>query len=236
VKNPINWSYLHAGVVIWLDGEPQLLAKRALKDGIEKRPLLLSADVPAGQQLEAATAKIAGLLDERRKYYVNADIHVTLEGYGQDVEAGAPTPVVMYRWAGGGVLAAEGRERLLWLLRLLWPWSWAGCCPAWPGLLWASMSRPCCSRCGAGRPRTCTGRPRPVHQHEPLLLMGLAAVPCCAVPCCRAMQSMLKRIKDTKAEREARMNFTIEYAGGVPSMKMKAAGGSPAVEQQEQQE
>ena len=42
---------------------------------------------------------------------------------------------------------------------------------------------------------------------------------------------MLKRIQETKAEREARMNFTINY-GDVPAMK---AVDSPVQQQPEQQ-
>ncbi len=46
---------------------------------------------------------------------------------------------------------------------------------------------------------------------------------------------MLKRIRDTKAEREARMNFTIENAtsSGMPSMKVV---DSPAAQQEQQEQ
>ena len=35
-----NWGYMHHGVVVWLSGEPELLARRALRDGISSRPML----------------------------------------------------------------------------------------------------------------------------------------------------------------------------------------------------
>lgn len=35
-----NWGYMQHGIVIWLDGPAELLAKRACKDGQESRPLL----------------------------------------------------------------------------------------------------------------------------------------------------------------------------------------------------
>jgi hypothetical protein len=50
------------------------------------------------------------------------------------------------------------------------------------------------------------------------------------------MQAMLKRIKDTKAEREARMNFTINYASDVPSMKVVDSPAVAAQQEQEQQQ
>ena len=35
-----NWGYMQHGVVVWLRGEPELLARRALRDGIASRPML----------------------------------------------------------------------------------------------------------------------------------------------------------------------------------------------------
>jgi hypothetical protein len=121
VKNPINWSYLHAGVVIWLDGEAELLARRVVKDGLEKRPLLFSEGAPAEGQVEATTAKVGALLEERKKFYENADIKVSLKGYGQDAELGAPTAVIMYRWAvgqGAWAVALDGHVACLVLVML----------------------------------------------------------------------------------------------------------------------
>ena len=41
-----NWGYMQHGVVVWLDGPPELLASRVVGDGIAQRPLvsLLTAD------------------------------------------------------------------------------------------------------------------------------------------------------------------------------------------------
>lgn len=35
-----NWGYMQHGVVVWLTGQPELLARRALQDGTASRPLL----------------------------------------------------------------------------------------------------------------------------------------------------------------------------------------------------
>lgn len=45
VTRPKNWSYMHNGIVAWLQGEPDLLAKRVVAEGIEKRPLLFGDGV-----------------------------------------------------------------------------------------------------------------------------------------------------------------------------------------------
>ncbi|GIL71812.1 hypothetical protein Vretimale_750 [Volvox reticuliferus] len=97
VLRPENWGYMHIGIVCWLNGDVDLLARRVARDGIEKRPLL-AADAPEGADVQVvAREKLANLLEQRRRYYENADVVVTLEGYGEDVENGATTPAVMYR-------------------------------------------------------------------------------------------------------------------------------------------
>lgn len=45
VTRPKNWSYMHNGIVAWLQGEPELLARRVVAEGIEKRPLLFGEGV-----------------------------------------------------------------------------------------------------------------------------------------------------------------------------------------------
>ena len=35
-----NWGYMQHGVVVWLTGPPELLSRRALRDGTQSRPLL----------------------------------------------------------------------------------------------------------------------------------------------------------------------------------------------------
>ncbi|GLC41195.1 hypothetical protein PLESTB_001528100 [Pleodorina starrii] len=95
VLRPENWGYMHLGIVCWLNGDVELLARRVAKDGLDKRPLL--AEGGAADPQAAARAKLGSLLDERRRFYENADVVVSLEGYGRDAENGAPSPAVMYR-------------------------------------------------------------------------------------------------------------------------------------------
>lgn len=40
VTVPANWSYMHNGIVAWLEGDAPLLARRVVAEGVEKRPLL----------------------------------------------------------------------------------------------------------------------------------------------------------------------------------------------------
>lgn len=35
-----NWGYMQHGVVIWLDGSPEILAARVAGDGLARRPLM----------------------------------------------------------------------------------------------------------------------------------------------------------------------------------------------------
>lgn len=48
VLRPINWGSLHAGVVVWLNGAPELLAKRVVRDGTSTRPLLAGSGEVCG--------------------------------------------------------------------------------------------------------------------------------------------------------------------------------------------
>uniref|UniRef100_A0A7S0WF86 shikimate kinase n=1 Tax=Chlamydomonas leiostraca TaxID=1034604 RepID=A0A7S0WF86_9CHLO len=100
VIKPMNWSYMHSGVVAWLNGPTDLLARRVSKDGLAKRPLLVAGtdgDVSEEQLYATAKEKIEKLLADRTKYYETADLKISLEGYGLDEERGAPSAVVMYR-------------------------------------------------------------------------------------------------------------------------------------------
>ena len=54
VVRGVNWGYLHHGIVVWLDGPPTLLARRALGDGTAKRPMLAQAG--AGAQARRRSA------------------------------------------------------------------------------------------------------------------------------------------------------------------------------------
>lgn len=101
VLRPENWGYMQLGIVCWLNGDVELLARRVARDGIEKRPLLYAGveggEAGEAQAVEVARGKLGSILEERRKFYENADVVVSLEGYGRDADNGAPTPAVMYR-------------------------------------------------------------------------------------------------------------------------------------------
>lgn len=40
VTQPANWGSMQGGIVAWLSGPPDLLARRVVAEGVEKRPLL----------------------------------------------------------------------------------------------------------------------------------------------------------------------------------------------------
>lgn len=78
VLNPLNWSYLHHGVVIWLHVPLTQLEQRLQQD--QSRPLLQGNDRP--QQLQR-------LWEQRQPIYAQADIEVTVaspENYQQVAE------------------------------------------------------------------------------------------------------------------------------------------------------
>ncbi|HBB32607.1 MAG TPA: shikimate kinase [Cyanobacteria bacterium UBA8803] len=65
VLRPINWSYLHHGLVVWLDVPIEVLIERLQND--TARPLLQNPD--PGSALQK-------LLDQRRSLYAEADLHI----------------------------------------------------------------------------------------------------------------------------------------------------------------
>jgi shikimate kinase len=69
VLNPLNWSYLHHGVVVWLDVPATQLYQRLHQDS--SRPLLQNTD-PLGQ--------LQRLLEYRQPLYAQADVRVTCQG------------------------------------------------------------------------------------------------------------------------------------------------------------
>jgi len=69
VTQPMNWSYLRHGVVIWLDVPNQVLMSRL--SGDTNRPLLQDVDL---------WEKLEGLLRDRQKLYAQADLHIDYEG------------------------------------------------------------------------------------------------------------------------------------------------------------
>jgi len=64
-----NWSFLHHGVVVWLDVPVEHLYRRLKAD--TTRPLLQADDLQA---------KLDTLMDQRRSLYAQADVRVVLQG------------------------------------------------------------------------------------------------------------------------------------------------------------
>jgi shikimate kinase len=62
VMRPKNWSYLHHGLVVWLDAPVELLQKRLAEDNT--RPL---------------RDKLPSLLEKRQPLYEQADLHILIE-------------------------------------------------------------------------------------------------------------------------------------------------------------
>lgn len=58
VTRPKNWSYMHNGIVAWMRGEPSLLARRVVAEGIEKRPLLFGEGVSGGVELLVLAVRV----------------------------------------------------------------------------------------------------------------------------------------------------------------------------------
>ncbi len=75
VLKPENWSYLHHGVVIWLDVPPETLLARVSQDPTP-RPLLQQAD---------PLQTLKTISQERQRYYAQADIRVDADASAQDV-------------------------------------------------------------------------------------------------------------------------------------------------------
>lgn len=67
VLKSINWSYLHHGLVIWLDVPVEVLYTRLKHDS--SRPLLAGPD---------PFAQLQTLLDQRQSLYAQADLRVTV--------------------------------------------------------------------------------------------------------------------------------------------------------------
>lgn len=63
-----NWSYLHHGLVVWLDGSAELLYNRLKEDNT--RPLLQDSN---------PLLKLRNILDRRESLYALADLRITLK-------------------------------------------------------------------------------------------------------------------------------------------------------------
>jgi shikimate kinase len=62
-----NWSYLHHGLIVWLDLPVEILCARLAED--TTRPLLQDTDLEA---------KLRSLLDVRQPLYAQADLRITV--------------------------------------------------------------------------------------------------------------------------------------------------------------
>lgn len=67
ILKQMNWSYLHQGLIVWLDAPVSLLIERLQDD--TTRPLLQTSD---------PTAALQNLLDKRRHLYTEADLHISI--------------------------------------------------------------------------------------------------------------------------------------------------------------
>ncbi|MEM9925078.1 MAG: shikimate kinase [Cyanobacteria bacterium P01_D01_bin.50] len=65
-----NWSYLHHGLVVWLDGSAELLYNRLKED--TTRPLLQDSN---------PLLKLRNILEQRESLYALADLRITLKNY-----------------------------------------------------------------------------------------------------------------------------------------------------------
>ncbi|HAC63545.1 MAG TPA: shikimate kinase [Cyanothece sp. UBA12306] len=68
ILKPQNWSYLHHGLIIWLDASIELLVERLTEDNT--RPLLQETDL---------TFKLQTLEKERRNLYQQADLSIVIK-------------------------------------------------------------------------------------------------------------------------------------------------------------
>ena len=62
-----NWSYLHHGLIVWLDAPIPIILQRLAADNT--RPLLQDADMES---------KLKSLLEQRQPMYSQADLHITI--------------------------------------------------------------------------------------------------------------------------------------------------------------
>lgn len=104
-----NWGFMQHGVVIWLDGSPELLASHVLgqSGGTKSRPLVFSntdvqeqASQPPkadeSDEYKQTVEKLRGILDDRQGKYSFADIRVPLQSE-EHGSLGAEAVVVAYR-------------------------------------------------------------------------------------------------------------------------------------------
>ncbi len=70
VLKPKNWSYLHHGLIVWLDVSIPILTQRLARD--TTRPLLQASDL---------SLKLQSLLEQRRPLYAQSDLQIIIDKY-----------------------------------------------------------------------------------------------------------------------------------------------------------
>jgi shikimate kinase len=76
VLKPMNWSYLHHGIVVWLNVDLAQLAIRLAGD--QSRPLLAADASPTGEFSQTQLQKLQTLWAERQHLYQHADLEIAV--------------------------------------------------------------------------------------------------------------------------------------------------------------
>ena len=100
-----NWGLMQHGVVVWLRGEPELLARRALRDGIASRPMLVGAGGAGGGEEVGGLGRLlakSGSVPCQWTQHDPSSHHICTQGGGAE-EVGSVTgqgQSCPARWAG----------------------------------------------------------------------------------------------------------------------------------------
>ena len=97
VVRHVNWGFLHHGIVVWLDGPPELLARRAVGDGTAKRPMLAQAD-GAAQARQRPSLRCTHACQRCKVAVVRAALVEALQLGGADPGQREPLCGPMRRW------------------------------------------------------------------------------------------------------------------------------------------
>ena len=72
-----NWGFMHHAIVVWLTGAPELLARRALRDGAASRPLLAQDGNGAAGSSEVRCRALCPLVKTLSEFAVSACKHLS---------------------------------------------------------------------------------------------------------------------------------------------------------------
>ncbi|GAQ82646.1 shikimate kinase [Klebsormidium nitens] len=81
-----NWSSMHYGISIFLQVPIQTLAKRVTKNGHASRPLLNGGDATDESAETKAFTRLSTIWKDRKAFYENADVTVSIAGYEEGEE------------------------------------------------------------------------------------------------------------------------------------------------------